>query len=92
MGLATVKHIVPTPKLSAPKEIICQATLKAIITCRYDVLANYTKSLKQTYIEELHKLRQFAPQDARSLQSIKPLLASYDKILCDFDRSRLLEV
>ncbi len=92
LGLATVKHIAPTPHFTAPKPAVDPDTLMAVIACRYDVLANYAQSLKRTYAEELGKLRRRSPQEARALQTVEPWLDRDDKMLHDAERARLAEV
>jgi stearoyl-CoA desaturase (delta-9 desaturase) len=92
LGLAKVKHVAPKPQFVAPKPIVDPDTLRAVIACRYDVLAKYARSLKRTYAEELAKLRRRSPQDARSLRSLKPWLNRDDKMLRARERARLAEV
>ena len=72
--LAKVNHVAPTPRFTAPKPAVDLDMLQAIIDCRYHVLAQYTKSLKRTYAEELGKLRRFSPQDARALLTLRTWL------------------
>lgn len=57
LGLARVKKIAPIPKLGGLRPVVDFATLQAVITHRYDVLARYAKSMKQVYAEELSKLQ-----------------------------------
>jgi len=92
LGLAKVKHVAPKPQFVAPKPVVDPDTLRAVIACRYDVLAKYARSLKRTYAEELAKLRRRSPQDARSLRSLKPWLSRDDKMLRERERARLAEV
>jgi len=92
LGLARVKHVAPTPHFAAPKPAVDPETLQAVISCRYDVLAKYGRSLKRIYAEELGKLRRVSPQDARALQTLKPWLDRDDKMLHDRERARLAEV
>jgi len=92
VGLARVKHVAPVPHFVAPKPAVDLDTLKAIIACRYDVLAKYTRSLKKTYAVELGKLRRVAPRQARTLKTLKPCLVLDDKMLHDQERARLAEV
>jgi stearoyl-CoA desaturase (Delta-9 desaturase) len=90
LGLAQVKHVMPTPHLAAPKPMVDLQTLQAVIACRYDVLAKYAQSLKHIYGEEIAKLRRIAPDDARALRSVKPgLLARDEKMLHDAERAKL---
>jgi len=90
LGLAQVKHVAPRPHLSSAKPVIDVQTLQAVISCRYDVLARYAKSLRRIYGEEMAKLRRNAPDDARALRSVKPrLLARDEKMLREDERARL---
>jgi stearoyl-CoA desaturase (delta-9 desaturase) len=88
LGLATVKKVAPTPRFTEAKAVDL-ATLQAVITHRYDVLATYAKSLKRTYAEELGKLRRFAPHDAHVLQSLKRWLHRDERSLCETERADL---
>jgi stearoyl-CoA desaturase (Delta-9 desaturase) len=90
LGLAQVKKVAPTPRFTEAKAVD-SATLQAVITHRYDVLAKYAKSLKRTYAEELGKLRRFAPHDAHVLQSLKRWLHRDEKSLCETERADLNE-
>jgi len=92
LGLAKVKHVAPKPHFVAPKPVVDPDTLRAVIACRYDVLAKYARSLKRTYAEELAKLRRRSPQDARALQTLEPWLNRDDKMLRERERAQLAEV
>ena len=92
LGLARVKHVAPRPHFAAPKTAVDPETLQAIIRCRYDVLATYAQSLKRICAEEVGKLRQISPQDARALQSVGPWLDLDDKMLHERERARLAEL
>src|SRR5512132_3704327 len=74
LGLATVKHIAPKPHLGPPKAVVDPQTLQAIIACRYAVLAQYGRSLRRVYRDELAKLRPVAPADALLLETLEPWL------------------
>ena len=90
LGLAQVKHVAPRPHLVAAKPVVDPQTLQAVITCRYDVLAKYARSLKRIYGEEIAKLRRVCPEDARALRGVKPgLLARDEKMLREAERARL---
>src|SRR5438445_985152 len=89
LGLAQVKKVAPTPRFTEANPAVDSETLQAVITHRYDVLAKYAKSLKRTYVEELGKLRRFAPHDAHVLQSLKRWLHRDEKSLCDTERADL---
>jgi stearoyl-CoA desaturase (Delta-9 desaturase) len=88
LGLAQVKKVAPTPRFTEAKAVDL-ATLQAVITHRYDVLATYAKSLKRTHAEELGKLRRFAPHDAHVLQSLKRWLHRDERSLCETERADL---
>jgi len=91
-GLASIKHVAPTPHFVAPKLAVDHNTLQAVISCRYDVLAKYARLLKRIYAEELAKLRRISPQDARALQTLEPWLDRDDRMLRDPERTRLAEI
>ena len=57
LGLAQVKKIAPKLKLDTAKTRCDLATLQAVITHRYDVLAKYAKSLRRTCAEEMSELK-----------------------------------
>ncbi len=92
LGLAKLKHVAPTPHFSAPKAAVDPQMLQAVIACRYDVLAKYAKSLKRAYADELKKLRDIAPQDARILRSLKRWLSQDEKMVPESERRKLAEV
>jgi stearoyl-CoA desaturase (delta-9 desaturase) len=92
LGLARVKHVAPRPHFAAPNSAVDPATLEAVIRCRYDVLAKYAQSLKRICAEEVGKLRQVSPQDARALQSVEPWLDLDDRMLHERERARLAEL
>jgi stearoyl-CoA desaturase (delta-9 desaturase) len=91
LGLAQIKKIAPRPRFTQAKPVADLDTLQAVITYRYDVLAKYAKSLKNTYAEELRALRNFAPQDARLLKGLKRWLNRDETQLCGEERARLAE-
>jgi stearoyl-CoA desaturase (delta-9 desaturase) len=91
LGLARVKHLVPTPHLAAPKRVVDPQTLQAVIANRYAVLAEFARSLWEIYAEELRTLRRTAPRDAYALESVEPLLDRDEKILGEAERRRLAE-
>jgi len=74
LGLATVKKLAPKPRFAQPKPAADLDTLHAVIANRYDVLSSYAKSVKQTYAEELERLKHWSPGDAEVLRSLKRAL------------------
>ena len=90
-GLASVKYVAPTPRFAAPRLIPNLQTLQAVITHRYHVLAQYATSLKLVHAEEVRKLREVAPEDARALQSLEPWLHRDEKTLPETERIKVVE-
>ena len=88
LGLAKVKHVAPTPHFIAPKPVVDSQTLQAVIANRYDVLANYAKALKRTYLEERSVLLSRVPENALTLLDLKRDV----KDLRDVEREQLAEV
>jgi stearoyl-CoA desaturase (Delta-9 desaturase) len=90
-GLAQVKKVAPRIKLAISKTKCDQDTLHAVITHRYDVLARYAGSLKQTCAEEIQRLRTaHAMRVDRGM--VKRWLHSHEKQLSTPDREHLREV
>ena len=56
-GLAQVKKVAPRLKFEADKTQCDHVTLQAVVTHRYEVLAKYAKSLRQTCAAEIRNLR-----------------------------------
>jgi stearoyl-CoA desaturase (delta-9 desaturase) len=90
LGLATVKKVAPTPRFAAPKADADLETLHAVIANRYDVLARYATSMKQTYTEEVERLRQWSPRDAEVLRSLRKALLR-GQALAEAERAHLAE-
>src|SRR5688572_13823379 len=74
LGLATVKKVAPTPRFAAPKPVCDDQTLEAVIANRYEVLAQYARSLKATYRQELERLGHWS-NEAAVLKSVRRHLA-----------------
>ena len=92
LALAKVKHVAPVPQFVAPRTTVDAQTLQAVITNRYDVLANYAKSLKRTYIDERRALRLGVPRNALLLEDIKHSLDRKDKTPLEIKRAEFAEV
>jgi stearoyl-CoA desaturase (delta-9 desaturase) len=92
LGLAQVKRLPPKPRLAVAKAVVDFETLQAVIANRYDVLAKYAKSLKKTYVEELGKLKRFAPHDAELLRRIRHWLGRDERRLAEPERVKLAQV
>ena len=56
LGLAKVLRVAPKATVAEPKGTVDAETLQALIANRYDILAKYARSLKQTLRDELQKM------------------------------------
>jgi len=74
INLATVKKVAPAPKFDRQKMVADFETLQSVIHNRYDVMAKYAKSLKQTWRDEAALLREKAQLESSFLKSAKKLL------------------
>ena len=57
IGLARIKKVAPAVKFDRAKTRCDLATLQAVITHRYQVVAAYAQSLRQTCADEIHGLK-----------------------------------
>jgi len=89
LGLATVRHLAPTPRFTRPKAIVDLQTLQAVVANRYDVLARYARTLKRTHAEEVGALRRHAPREAHVLQNLKRWLHRDERTLCEPERRQV---
>lgn len=92
LGLAKVKHVAPVPSFAAPKATVDPQTLNAVIACRYDVLAKYARSVEAAFSDEIRKLRDAAPHDARLLLGLKRWLNQNEKMIPEPERKKLAEI
>jgi stearoyl-CoA desaturase (delta-9 desaturase) len=67
LGLAQVKKVAPELKLDTAKTECDLATVQAVTTHRYEVLAKYAKSLSRTCAEEIQSLKARAVSVDRSM-------------------------
>jgi len=72
--LAKVKKVAPEPKFDSKKLVADFETLQSVIANRYDVMAKYAKSLKQTWHDEVEHLKEKAQLESHFLKSAKKLL------------------
>jgi stearoyl-CoA desaturase (delta-9 desaturase) len=75
LGLATVRKTAPKVKLDPSKFEVDAATLQAVIAHRYDVLANYAKTMKVSCAAELATLRAKG-HDSAALKTLRKWLHS----------------
>jgi len=90
LELAKVKKIAPKLKLDAAKTRCDLATVQAVITHRYEVLAKYAKSLRQTCAGEIRELK--ARAVSVDLAALKRWLHIDASALSARERARLAEV
>ena len=93
LGLAQVKKVAPELKLDTAKTSCDLATVQAVITHRYEVLAKYAKSLSRTCAEEIQTLkaravsvdramvRRMLHMDAAALPAIDRAQMNHSKVL-----------
>ncbi len=74
VGLAKVKKLAPAPKFDREKLVADFETLQSVIANRYDVMAKYAKSLKQTWHDELEQLKTKSKFESKALRSSRKLL------------------
>ena len=56
LGLAQIKKVAPRIRIDTAKTHCDLATVQAVITHRYEVIAKYTHTLRQTCADEIHHL------------------------------------
>jgi stearoyl-CoA desaturase (delta-9 desaturase) len=87
VGLAQVKKVAPEVKLDAAKTRCDLATVQAVITHRYEVLAKYAKSLRHTCAEEIRDLKARAVRV--DVAAIKRMLHYDAKVLPANERAKV---
>jgi len=87
LGLAQVKKVAPELKLDTAKTRCDPATVQAVITHRYEVLAKYAKSLRHTCAEEIRDLKARAVRV--DVAAIKRMLHYDAKVLPANDRAKV---
>jgi stearoyl-CoA desaturase (delta-9 desaturase) len=90
MRLAQVKKVAPRLKFDTTKTRCDLATLQAVITHRYEVLAKYAKSLRRTCVKELAALKARAVAVDRT--TVKRWLHMDPAALPDHERRKREEV
>src|SRR6185312_5290194 len=75
LGLATVRKTAPKVKLEPSKFEVDAATVQAVIAHRYDVLAHYAKTMKQSCALELASMRAKG-HDSGALKTLRQWLHS----------------
>ena len=67
VGLAKVKKVAPTPRLTDGKLVPDHETLQAVLSNRYEVMARYAKAVKQAYRQELAHLKEVGAREKYQL-------------------------
>ncbi|WP_091996186.1 DesA family fatty acid desaturase [Paraburkholderia lycopersici] len=67
VGLAKVKKVAPTPRLTTGKLVPDHETLQAVLSNRYEVMARYAKAVKQAYRQELAHLKEVGEREKYKL-------------------------
>jgi stearoyl-CoA desaturase (delta-9 desaturase) len=67
VGLAKVKKVAPTPRLTTGKLVPDHETLQAVLSNRYEVMARYAKAVKQAYRQELAHLKEVGAREKYQL-------------------------
>jgi stearoyl-CoA desaturase (delta-9 desaturase) len=89
IGLAQVKKVAPKLKLDAAKTRCDLATVQAVITHRYEVIAKYAHSLRQTCSDEIHHLKARAVSVDRA--ALRRMLHFGADALPESERARMSE-
>ena len=71
LGLATVRKTAPQIKLGAVKPVADGQTLEAIIANRYEVMANYARSLRRVSRAEVQRLEREGASSAARLADLR---------------------
>ncbi len=77
VGLATVRRVAPRPRLISPglaKDHVDADTLHAVITLRYEVMADYARALRKACAEEAARLRAMKNPHSQLLESARAWL------------------
>ena len=78
LGLATVLRVAPKAHVAEPKGAVDAETLQALIANRYDLLAKYARSLKQTLRDELERMHTLPPHERARFVRLKRWLRKGD--------------
>ncbi|MGQ0579226.1 MAG: DesA family fatty acid desaturase [Betaproteobacteria bacterium] len=92
VGLAEVKKLASTVRITTAKARCDLQTLQAVITHRYDVLARFTRLVKATCADELRKIRERRPGHTIDLQSVKRWLHLDAKLVPAKEKAELEKV
>ncbi|MCP5266720.1 MAG: fatty acid desaturase [Burkholderiaceae bacterium] len=92
LGLAKVRRVLPRPRLESPKATIDAETLQAVITMRYDVMAQFARSLRNACTEEAERLRKLQRPEFHLLESARRWLPRDVNWWTEGNKAKLSEV
>ncbi len=92
MGLATVKKTAPKLRIEKGKTQCDLDTLQAVISHRYEVLAKYTTSLKETFAKEMVHLKEATVQYNVDKPTLRRWILADSKTLQEHEREKLSQV
>ncbi len=92
LGLAKVKKIAPKLRIDRAKTQCDSDTLQAVISHRYEVLAKYSKSLKETFAKEMVHIKEAAAQYGIDNTTLKRWVLADSKTLQEHEREKLNQV
>lgn len=92
VGLARVRKVAPVPRLSSERPMVDLDTLQAVIAHRYDLMAQYGKSLKKACREEIARLKIASPEDASLIASARRWLGRDAAQWTDSHRAKLVQI
>ncbi len=91
LGLATVKKIPPVARIVEAKSAVDAATLQAVITHRYDVMAKFARELKATCKAEIAARKENLAQ-VNALRLSRRFYKIDSDMLCDDGRASLKNI
>ncbi len=71
LGLARVKKIAPTPRLTDARPTVDLEALQAVIAHRYDVMQQFARSLRQACAEEARRLSMLSRPEGKLLEAAR---------------------
>lgn len=92
MGLAKVKKVAPKLRIDTAKTQCDSDTLQAVISHRYEVLAKYSKSLKETLAKEVVHLKEATTQYGIDQSTLKRWVLADSRTLQEHEREKLSQV
>ncbi|HLS54675.1 MAG TPA: fatty acid desaturase [Zeimonas sp.] len=92
LGLATVRRVAPKPKFAAAREMVDLETVQAVIAHRYDVMAQYARSLRRACAEEARRLAKLQRPEGKLVASARRWLHRDAARWPEHQRERLAEI